>query len=1118
MTVALTAPGSPKYGDVLEAARQQAVARYDALDHPDAGDLQRVARLATQITNAPVAAVNIITEDEQVQACAIGFDPGRQRREDALCNHTIASTSVLYAPDTLADERLATNPFATGELASYRMYAGAPLLTPDGLAIGSLCVLDVRPHDLTEAQLLALEDLASQVMTTLELRRQARLTEQARATAEAERARAEQLAETATDAYVALDHDGVIVGWNAAAEHMFGHGRDEVLGVSLADVLLPADLRDASRAGMWRLLTTGEAKILGQTMQLRAVHAGGHEVPVECTIWRAPDQDGWRFHAFLRDISARLQAEAERERHARHERVVAEVTALAMTADVRDVPALLGSVTATVSEAFGDGCGVLLVADDSAEGLSVATAHHPDSGLAATNRALLEGLATGVRNPVHDAITTGEVVRVLGEPLEALLASLPAEVAPCPTSTAPTSLICVPLVARGETFGVLVLTRNNGRSHCDDDLVLAGEVAARAAAVIETARLFAELVAAQAATARHERFLATVLNSIPAATAVLDASGIIRHVNSVWHAFAKDNDGSVETCGAGVDYLTVCDAASSAGDAEASAAAAGIRAVLSGDMARFELDYPCPDADGQPRWFTLVVAPLGEGFDGGAVVLHDDITERKLAEEAVRQSEARYERMAANAPGMVYQCQLGPDGSMRFPFVSEGAREIYGLDPDAIMADARVIVDNIHEDDRAGFLATVTISAQFLSPWRWEGRAVLSDTDVRWVRGASRPERLPDGTVHWDGVLMDCTEAKATEALLAEQAELLQLSPNAVIVRDLSGRVTFWSDGAVAAYGVPVDEALGQVTHELLQTRFPVSRDAVDEALARDGRWEGELEHVRADGERIVVHSRQLLRHDATGVPQSILVVNSDVTHRKRAERELAERHADLARSHAELQAADQLKLDLMGMLSHEIGSPLTSIYGHAELLLDELAGDSLAESSLAVITRNVDRLNRMRTEILTMCALDAGALVAEREVVPVAAALVQALAYVGADVRVLGGEDVAVLVSPTHLQHMVGNFLSNAAKYAGGVTMIEVVAAASTVEIRVHDDGPGVPAPLRPRLFDRFVKGSGETARAHGTGLGLYIVRSLAQANGGTTEYEPKASGSVFVLRLEKA
>ena len=121
------------------------------------------------------------------------------------------------------------------------------------------------------------------------------------------------------------------------------------------------------------------------------------------------------------------------------------------------------------------------------------------------------------------------------------------------------------------------------------------------------------------------------------------------------------------------------------------------------------------------------------------------------------------------------------------------------------------------------------------------------------------------------------------------RGELLDLAHDAVIVRDpAEGRITFWNRQAETIYGYSRAEAIGRVTHELLGTEFPESAQAVDQALAREGRWEGELRHTRKDGTVIVVSSRQALQRGEDGRPIAIIALNSDITARKHAEEDLA--------------------------------------------------------------------------------------------------------------------------------------------------------------------------------------------------------------------------------------
>ncbi|MDQ6727052.1 MAG: PAS domain S-box protein [Actinomycetota bacterium] len=120
-----------------------------------------------------------------------------------------------------------------------------------------------------------------------------------------------RILETAHDAFVSIDEAGVVVDWNSQAEVTFGWERDEIIGRELADTIVPEALRDGYRRGLQRFLTTGTSSLIGPLVELSGLHRSGREFPVELTICAVPTVDGYRFNAFLRDISGRRRVEEE---------------------------------------------------------------------------------------------------------------------------------------------------------------------------------------------------------------------------------------------------------------------------------------------------------------------------------------------------------------------------------------------------------------------------------------------------------------------------------------------------------------------------------------------------------------------------------------------------------------------------------------------------------------------------------------------------------------------------------------------------------------------------------------------------------------------------------------
>ncbi|NIR29630.1 MAG: response regulator [Gammaproteobacteria bacterium] len=158
--------------------------------------------------------------------------------------------------------------------------------------------------------------------------------------------------------------------------------------------------------------------------------------------------------------------------------------------------------------------------------------------------------------------------------------------------------------------------------------------------------------------------------------------------------------------------------------------------------------------------------------------LRYEVEERKRAEAALRESEARLASIAENIPGAVYRRVLRLDGSVSFPYMSQGAFNIFDRPAQELMADPRLVLEAIHPEDRARFQTALNRSAAELSPFDCELR-IGSDESQRWVRSSSRPSRLPDGSIVWDGVVLDITARKQAEVRLHEAKEQAEVATQA---------------------------------------------------------------------------------------------------------------------------------------------------------------------------------------------------------------------------------------------------------------------------------------------------------------------------------------------------
>ena len=296
-----------------ESLRLAALDAYHVLDTGFDPELDDIVQLAAGLCDAPISTVTFISADRQWFKASVGLEFRETPRHVSFCAHTILHAQDTVVPDASLDPRFADNPLVTGK-PGLRFYAGFPLFSREGQAIGTLTVMDTRPRELNAFQINSLRLLARQVGRWLELRRSVAWQAGELDKATAGRLQAEQLYrtlwETTTDTIIIIDTDNVIRFASPSAAQLFQHSPEGLVGYPLS-TLQPPRYRAGHAAGFGRFLETGEKRMDWRSTEVAALRKDGSEVPVEIAFSEI-NQGGERmFVGFFRDITVRKAAERE---------------------------------------------------------------------------------------------------------------------------------------------------------------------------------------------------------------------------------------------------------------------------------------------------------------------------------------------------------------------------------------------------------------------------------------------------------------------------------------------------------------------------------------------------------------------------------------------------------------------------------------------------------------------------------------------------------------------------------------------------------------------------------------------------------------------------------------
>ena len=320
------------------------------------------------------------------------------------------------------------------------------------------------------------------------------------------------------------------------------------------------------------------------------------------------------------------------------------------------------------------------------------------------------------------------------------------------------------------------------------------------------------------------------------------------------------------------------------------------------------------DPDGRPRQLLFVVR---------------DISARKRADERLQASAERFQDIAANIPGVIYQLQTGRTGLLEVPYMSSGCEALFGRPP-AGMNFTGLLFDSMHVGDRALFEHSIATAATKLADWSLEFRMATPAGKTKWLRGSAHPRQTPAGGILWTGVLLDITELKHAEDALREreafQILLMDTIPSPVFYKDRQGRYMGFNKAFEKLYGRTKAQLIGKTVRDLVPPQLAEIYESKDAELYRQpGTQVYEAPFVDTAGKPLTVVFHKASVVDAHGSQVGLIGIILDITNRKQAEEQMAQQLDELRRWYAATLGREERVAELkreVNVLAVRLGEP----------------------------------------------------------------------------------------------------------------------------------------------------------------------------------------------------
>lgn len=515
-------------------------------------------------------------------------------------------------------------------------------------------------------------------------------------------------------------------------------------------------------------------------------------------------------------------------------------------------------------------------------------------------------------------------------------------------------------------------------------------------------------------------------------------------------------------------------------------------------------------------WLNLNVFPIE---DGGLSLYMEDVTERKVAELRLKESEARFRQIADTMPQFVWVTR--PDGFHEYynqrwyDFIGRTQEECEGDGWNA----------PLHPDDRERSMERWNRSLQTGEPYEIEYRFRSKSGEYRWFLGRALPVKDFDGSiVRWFGTCTDIEEFKRVDAERQKFVSLAENSSDFIGIFDLEGTPSYINRAGLSQVGfASLDDAKLVPAKEFF---FPedqprILSDFLPSVLERgQGNIEIRFRHFRTGNAIWMLYSAFPLT-DGNGHHTGLATVSRNISERRQLEDNLRQLAADLSET-------NRRKDEFLATLAHELRNPLAPLRNGLQILKLVGSEGQTIETARSMMERQLAQMVRLVDDLLDVSRITRGKVELKRERLDlrsiIHSALETAQPWIESQQHKLTvsmpEHPVCIDADPTRLAQVFSNLLNNASKYTseGGSIELEVATRNDEVLIDVKDNGMGIPPAMLPKVFDLFTQVDRTLERSRGgLGIGLTLVQRLVELHGGTVtaSSDGYGKGSKFSVTL---